>query len=307
MLRALIDIRAVLGAAQCEVMPELSLAIARMIPPLKLFRHGDGGLALFHGSHEESALWIEAAITLSEARGRVLRRLPQMGYERLTAGRSLLLVDVAAPPPRPFDARAHAGLSSFEFSVGRERLIVNCGAEMDGSPEWRQALAATAAHSCLTLENTNACEVQTRGLGHRPRVVDAQRFEQNNVQHLEVMHDGYNNRFRVLYQRTLSLAADGDELRGGEILAGPTGRDFALRWHLHPSVQASLAQNGQTALLRLPSGAGWRLRVPGGDLSLEASVYCGGEKPRRSLQLKLSGRMQTDPTVVEWTLTREKK
>src|SRR5271169_4649494 len=99
MLRTLIDIRAALRAAQMEVPHELTAVIERMVPALKLFRHGDGGLALFNGGHESSALEMDAVLTLSAARGRVLRRLPQTGYERVTAGRSLLLVDVGAPPP----------------------------------------------------------------------------------------------------------------------------------------------------------------------------------------------------------------
>ena len=306
-LRYLIDIRTALQSERLELPPELTMSIERMVPALKMFRHGDGGLALFNGSNEESGLWIDAAITLAEARGRVMRRLPQTGYERITSGRSLLLVDLGAPPPHPFDAEAHAGLLSFEFSVGRERLIVNCGTAPAGQDEWRQALAATAAHSTLTLEDTNACGILSDGLGHRPHEVSGQRFEQDGTQSVEMMHDGYVNHFRVLHHRTLSLLPEGEELCGREVLAGEPGHNFSLRWHLHAAVRASLAHGGQTALLRTPSGAGWRLRATGGDLGLESSIYCGGDMPRRSLQLKLSGSMRSDPTVIEWTLTREKK
>lgn len=308
MLRNLIDIRASLRAAQMEVPHELTTAIERMVPALKLFRHGDGGLALFNGGSESSGLEMDAVLTLSSARGRVLRRLPQTGYERVTAGRSLLLVDVGAPPPAPYDAAAHAGLLSFEFSVGRERLIVNCGASPEDDPAWRSALAATAAHSTLTLADTNACEVlPDGGIGHRPDSVTAQRYEQDGVHHVEAMHDGYVGPFRVAHHRVLSLTAEGDELFGREALSGTPGRDFTLRWHLHPSVQASLVQGGQAALLRTPSNSGWRLRVDHGGLSLEPSIYCGDGSPRRSLQLRVSGPTYADPTVIGWALTREKK
>ncbi|MDD3288591.1 MAG: heparinase II/III family protein [Alphaproteobacteria bacterium] len=308
MLRYLIDIRSALRAARLELLYELTSAIDRMVPALKLFRHGDGKLALFNGSSEESELWIEAAITLAETRGRVMRRLAQTGYERITAGRSLLLVDMAAPAHRPYDRYAHAGLLSFEFSVGRERIIVNCGAHNQDDENWRLALAATAAHSTLALEDTNACEIlRDGGLGHRPQEVSGQRYEQDEVQFVEMMHDGYVHNFQVVHQRTLSLSKDGEELGGLETLSGKPGRDFALRWHLHPAVQVSLAHGGQTALLRTGSGAGWRLRAEGGDLSLESGVYCGNDQPRRSMQLKLSGRIDKDPTVIKWSLVREKK
>lgn len=310
-LRYLIDIRAALRAAQLEVPHALQTAIERMVPALKFYRHGDGGLALFNGAREDNALWLEAAITLSEARGRVLRRLPQTGYERVTAGRSLLLIDGAGPPPRPHDADAHAGLLGFEFSAGRERLLVNCGAGPDNDAGWRQATAATAAHNCLILDDTNAAEIEPEGgVGHRPRTVTAQRYEQDGTHFVEMAHDGYAARLHATCHRVLSLSADGECLRGHESIVGPRGRDFAVRWHLHPAVQAALSQGGDTALLRTPSGNGWRLRLEGAfahELSLESSIYCGGPLPRRTLQLKASGRTREDQTTLGWSLTREKK
>ena len=311
-LRHLIDIRSVMAAAKYDVPHELATAIERMVPALKLFRHGDGGLALFNGSSEGSPLEIDAALTLSGARGRVLRRLPHTGYERLTAGRSLLLVDVGTPPPRPYDRTAHAGLLSFEFSVGKERLIVNCGTGPENDSEWRMAMASTAAHSTLNLRDTNACEIlPDGGIGHRPKRISAQRYEQDGAHYVEAEHNGYESKFRVIHYRALCLASEGTELHGREVLSGPPGKDFAVRWHLHPSVQASLGRGGQTALLRLPSGNGWRLRVNNsnhiGGLSLEPSVYGGGLPLRRSLQIKVSGRTQEDPAVVSWLLAREKK
>lgn len=308
-LRLLIDIRAALRQGQMEIPHELTLAITRMIPVLKFFRHGDGGLGVFHGGGEGEPLMLDAILTLSEARGRLLKRLPQTGYERITAGRSLLMMDVAGPPPRPYDDEAHAGLLSFEFSVGRERLIVNCGAGPEGDAEWRRAMGATAAHSTVTLGDTNACEILTDGgIGYRPRNVTAQRFEQDGMQFIEASHDGYAPRQRVTVQRLIGLAADGDELCGREAIAGPPGRDFTVRWHLHPNVTALLAQGGGAALLRTASGSGWRLRIHGAsvvDLALESSVYCGSGAPRRTLQLRIMGRTRETPTVLEWTLRRE--
>jgi len=313
MLRHLIDVRSIFYAAQRDVPHELATALERMVPALKLFRHGDGGLALFNGSQEATALEIEAAVTLSDVRGRAQRRLPQMNYERIALGRSLLLVDVGAPPPSPFDEMAHAGLLSFEFSVGRERLIVNCGAGPDDDAAWRTALAATAAHSTLTLNDTNACDVlPAGGVSQRPSPILSQRFEQDGGHYIEASHTGYDRKFSVVHQRSLCLTAEGDELHGRDVLSGPPGHDVAVRWHLHPSVQASLAHGGHTVLLRLPSNTGWRLRIVdcaglAGTLSLEPSVYCGRGAPRRSLQIRLSGRTREDPTVISWLLAKEKK
>jgi len=110
------------------------------------------------------------------------------------------------------------------------------------------------------------------------------------------------------------LEAAGDDLRGEDLLlrqgdAARDGRGFAIRFHLHPSVKASLVQNGAAALLRLPSGAGWRLRAQGGTLSLAESVYLGhAGETRRSEQVVISGALapQTaaEAASVKWALQR---
>ncbi len=53
-LQDLTEIRALLQAAQAQPPAALAGAIERMAPALRALRHGDGGLALFNGSKEES-------------------------------------------------------------------------------------------------------------------------------------------------------------------------------------------------------------------------------------------------------------
>jgi len=306
-LRHLVDIRNVLNLADIRLPESIGAGLALMIPALKFYRHGDGGLGLFHGAVEETPLLIDAVLTQATTRGRVLRRLPDSGYERVMAGRSLLLVDASSPPPRAFGNEGHAGLLSFEFSHGRERIIVNCGAVPEGSPEWRTACAATAAHSTVTVCDTNACDIDQDGGIAGIVQTSAQRFEEGGAHGLEMAHDGYRSRFGLLHNRILRLSSDGEILTGREILQGKAGREFTLRWHLHPTVQASLSHGGQTALLRTPSGTGWRLRVENSTLGLESSVYCGNALPRRTMQLKTSTQTKGGDSIVTWSLTRERK
>jgi uncharacterized heparinase superfamily protein len=310
-LRHLVDIRNVFELADIRMPEGIGAGLAAMIPALKFYRHGDGGLALFHGSTEETPLLIEAVLTQAVLRGRVLRRLSETGYERLTAGRSLLIADVASPPPRAFGDEGHAGLLSFEFSHGRERIISNCGAVPNGSAEWRAACAATAAHTTVTVGDTNACDIDSDGGIAGIAQTFTQRFDEGGAQGLEMAHDGYHARFGLMHHRILRLSGDGEILTGRDILeskaGGKAGREFTLRWHLHPGVQASLSQGGQTALLRTASGSGWRLRVENATLALESSIYCGTTQPRRTMQIKTTGITTGGNSVVTWSLMRERK
>jgi len=167
---------------------------------------------------------------------------------------------------------------------------------------------ASAAHSTLVVADTNSAEIRTDGgLGRKPRSVRCERAEEEGAQWIAASHDGYAPIFGLTHHRQLFLSADGEDLRGEDRLDGPAGQGFAIRFHLHPAVQVSLAQDGATALLRLASGVGWRLRAQGAVMSLAESIYLGGGEPRKSQQLVLDGHVGSEGATVKWALRREGK
>jgi uncharacterized heparinase superfamily protein len=307
-LQDLIDTRAVLRAVQIETPPSVQQAIERMAPMLRFFRHGDRRLALFNNSLEEDGVLIDLVLTRSETKGRPPLQAVESGFDRLQAARSLVIVDTGRPPPRGFDETAHAGALSFELSHERERIIVNCGAYRGPKSSWSRVARASAAHSVLVVADTNSVEIREDGaLGRAPTSLGRERAEHEGQQWISATHDGYRQRFGLTYARQLFLAADGEDLRGEERLTGRPGANFAVRFHLHPSVQASLAQDGGGAMLRLPSGMFWRLRVAGAEMSLGESVYLGSGEARKTQQVVLSGTVGAEGAAVRWALRREPK
>ncbi len=302
-LQDLIEMRALLQSAQVTLPPAMSSAIERMAASLRLLRHGDGGLALFNGSREDVAHIIELVLTQAGRAGRSNITLNESGFQRLQAGRTVLLVDCGVPPPPGMDRLSHAGTLSLEMSVGRDRLIVNCGGFPAGSPEWRDASRATAAHSTVTIAEVNSSELKRDGLGRRPEQVQVQRQEANGAHWLEASHDGWLKLFGAIHRRRLYLAESGEDLRGEDLIEAPTPQPFTLRFHLHPNVQARMQQDGETVLLRLPSGDGWRLKADGARVSLEESIYLGGTEPRRAEQVVLTG-FADGPQQVKWAITK---
>lgn len=313
-LRDLVDIRSALRAADADVPDALTQAVDRMAPMLRFFRHGDGALTLFNDSHETESWLIDVVLTQSEARGKPLTSAPHSGFERAQAGRALLIVDTGSPEPKAADC-AFAGTLAFEFGIGKERLIVNCGGGPPEEPRWSAALRATAAHSTLNLAEANSTEIafSARGARYRSRVraTSGAREEADGAIWIERSHDGYADRFGFLHRRKLYLAAGGDDLRGEDSLVpAPAGarrrkksQTFVVRFHLHPGVQATLLQDGGV-LLRLPSGLGWRFASRGGAIRIEESIYFGGATPRRTRQLVLEGTTDADGATVKWAFRR---
>jgi uncharacterized heparinase superfamily protein len=302
-LQDLTEIRALLQAAQATPPAALAGAIDRMAPALRVMRHGDGGLALFNGSKEESSSLIDIALTQAGRAGRGPLSLKDGGFQRLQAGRSVVVVDCGVPPPPGVDRLSHAGTLAMELSIGRERLIVNCGGFPAGSEQWREAARATAAHSTLVIADVSSSELKPEGLGRRPSVVEVQRQEANGAHWLEASHDGWKRLFGAVHRRRLYVAESGEDVRGEDAVEAPNPQPFTLRFHLHPDVSASLQQDGEAVLLRLRSGGGWRLRADGARMSLEESVYLGGHEPRRSEQVVLTG-YADGPQQVKWAISK---
>ena len=199
------------------------------------------------------------------------------------------------------------------MSVGRERLIVNCGAYRGANPDWRRAARNTAAHSTLIVADTNSAEIRDDfTLGRRPTVTGIERAEAEGSQWIAAAHDGYKAQFGLDHARQLFLAADGEDLRGEDTLTGKPGSSFAIRFHLHPTVQVSLIQDGGAALLRLASGVGFRLRAHGAQMSLAESVYLGSGAIKKTQQIVLAGTVGSNPdgsggATVKWAIRREGK
>ncbi|MFT8246115.1 heparinase II/III family protein [Roseomonas sp. BN140053] len=313
-LQDLIEIRNLLHGAGLEAPPHLSLTLDRAGPALRVFRHGDGGLASFNGTRDETATLLDLVLTQAQTRGRAPLILPEGGFQRLQAGRTLVITDCGAPPPhrppatpggmpRGADRLHHAGTLSFELSVGRDRLIVNCGAAPAAEPAWRDALRATAAHSTLVLADTNSAELRDDGLGRRPEQVEADRQEAEGAQWLDATHDGWKRGFGVIHRRRLWLSESGDDLRGEDAVEGDGPPGFAVRFHLHPAVKAEMLEDAEEGvLLRLPSGVAWRLRAEGAEVAIEESLHLGPAGPAEARQVVLSAEAGT-PSV-QWAIRR---
>jgi uncharacterized heparinase superfamily protein len=309
LLQHLLDLHHVLALTGHRLPDQLISTIGNLASALKLLAHPDGALALFNDSTESESDIVQLTLMRADAAGGVeardLVQLPHTGFQRLTAGKSVLISDTGAPPPHGLDGHAHAGTLSFEFSHGAERMIVNCGAHPTAA-EW-QVLRATAAHSTLVVDDTNSSMLLPfGGLALTPRSVTVRREATEAGQWLDARHNGYEEPFGLVHRRRLFLSADGLELIGEETLSGRGGKSFALRFHLHPGVQVSMSQSSQSALLKLPHGGGWRLRVQGGDLSLGDSIYLGQPGAvRRTHQLVVQGAIEDDTTQIKWALQKE--
>lgn len=288
----------------------------RAVAALLGILHGDGGLGNWQGSAWADASRVTAIIAASGIRTRPLRQARDWGYQRLTGGQTVVQVDAAPPPVARLAGSGCASTGAIEVSDGPVRLIVNCGgAALTGAiinDEFAQALRTTAAHSTITLNDSNSTAIQADGsLGRGVSQVELDRQELDQGSRLEIGHDGYARRLGYTHRRLLLLGIDGRELRGEDMLHPVERRrriaecSYALRFHLGPDVEPTLTADRQGALLRLASGALWQFRVGTGELVLEESIWVDGEgRPHPTQQLLVTGTVNSGGKSIGWLLKR---
>ncbi|MDQ2089510.1 heparinase II/III family protein [Marimonas arenosa] len=304
-------------------------AIERIAPTLRTLRHADGSLARFHGGGKGIEGRLDNALAQSGVKGRAPDGL-SMGFARLSAGRTSVIIDAAPPPRSRAGLNAHASTLAFELTSGRRPLIVNCGSGACFGEDWRRAGRATPSHSTLCIEGYSSARLGG-GAGARaesftevPSRVPIEISQAPDGSRFQGGHDGWVRTHGLTHARTLELTFDGRGMVGEDLLvcldeadlkrfekaqeqALEPGILFQIRFHLHPEVDANVDMGGAAVSMALKSGELWVLRSDSGvTMTLEPSVYLekGRLKPRAAKQVVLTGRAVEPNTRVRWSISK---
>ena len=323
----LLPLRQMFASREFDTPESLLRAVDRILPMVRLFRHGDGTLSHFNGMGVTAPDHLATLLTYDDMRSQPIHHAPHSGYERIEAGRSLLVADVGRPPPTLLSADAGAGCLSFEFSSGAQRIVVNCGTPRIATNAVLQASRSTVAHSTASINDASSCQIVAvkgnwldrlvagfviRRVGpviiNGPVHVVAERSERDHVQLLSASHDGYRARFGLTHERRWQLSQDGGILEGEDTFwgegAGAGSTEAIIRFHLAPGVKVSRAQGGRVVMLVLPSREAWQFAASSGEAFVEDSVFlAASEGMRRTEQIVLTLKPSETPSV-RWRFER---
>ncbi len=320
LLRLLLDLlplRHACESARIELPAAVHGALERMLPMLRFLRHGDGGVAIFQGANDPMVSACEAVLAVDSIKGRPLAHAVHSGFGRLDGGPAIVIARLAEEDPRAGD-RADDGLA-FEFSDAADRIVTNCGAPIVDNSELAAAGRLMEAHSTLTIDGVTGASggpgmfgrLRSRGMPPGPAPMPP-RVESSSVGSLvEGGRILQGNDRTFVHGRTLFLSARGNDLRGEDSLmsaAGPpeAATAFAVRFHLHPSVKATLSQDGASIMLKTEH-TGWRFLASGAKIHLEESIRLwGGSGPRKSSQIVLRGEVGSSARVI-WAFKRAER
>lgn len=279
-MQMLILVRNTYIDVNADLPPWVQVTLDRIAPFVRTMRHSDGSFAHIGGVSAEGGHGTDAILAASEAKGKPIENALHTGIQRLVAENTCLIVDAGTPPARLLSGKAAAATGSFELSVGQERLVVNMGPASDRGPlpELVAMSRTTAANSTLVVGDTNSSRMLDNkliGVGVSETQTTRETLENNQV--LKVIHNGYERRFGVLHERSLELENSGNRLKGKDRLSGRklkklAGQSVALRFHLHPNVEAFKAPDGRISL-ETRGGQTWIFDIEGAEAEVEDSLY----------------------------------
>lgn len=303
-----------------EALPDpVQTAIRRLTAAARFNTLPDGRLITLQGGGPSTPARVAAAVAHDETGEPGPQAGPVAGVARIRSPLLTVAADVDAPARGGWSVAACAQPLALEIVCGRDRLITGCGWTPRAAD--RQGLRLPPGHSTLTLGETSTGaplggwkgELLGQRLIARPLHVEVQRRDGEGAVWLEAEHDGWVHDFGLLHQRRLYLDQRLDELRAEERLHPAPGQKevvraiaapYAVRFQLEPGVQASLARDRRSILLRGHSGRGWWFRTDGPDVAIEPSVHIDEGLTRRSLQIVVRGSARTDSeTKIRWKLS----
>lgn len=318
-----------LKGADMAVPPRLAGARDAIALTLRSLRHADGSLPRFHGGGAGAEGALDRVLQASPLQTRRSGR-SAMGYARLSARRTSLILDASPPPGGIHAVTGHASTLAFELTSGRRPIIVNCGPGDAFGPDWRRAARSTAGHSVLCFEGYSSAQmgVPDPATGLEPLtgapgevLCDMMRLDKGD--RVQALHKGYSPSHGLTHSRLLELSHDGRHLTAEDRLVVASDRAskrfarvlaqnggalaFHIRFHLHPDVVPSLSDAEDSASLALASGEVWLFSGSRGTvLSIEPSVYLDPDQmvPRATKQVVLSGRAMKYATSIQWSLSK---
>ena len=305
----------------------------RSAPILRSLRHTDGSLARFHGGGSPPPGRLDRVLAGAGAAHDPIPGLA-MGYARMSAGRTTLIADAAAPHSGKHSHSAHASTLAFEMTADGTPIVVSCGPGIHFGGAAHQSARQTASHSTVEVDGASSSRMsapvfQKADLDEIvvvfPDNVRAEQLPGEDGNTLIISHNGYAPLFGLTHMRRLDMNSDGSHIWAEDTLWAKPGEDrrvfenaaagresgslpFAARFHLHPDAQTADGQGRRRVRLGLSGGDEWMFEFEGAaELRIEPSIYfdehLGQERESRQIVLH-SAFTQGSSAQLRWAFKR---
>ena len=302
----LIEIKNMCLYFKVPILSEIEFQILNMSAVLKNYFHKDNSIALFNGSNNAN---IESIVKIVKQAGDIkakeLNKIKE-GIAIFNNNNSKIFFDVVKPSNKLIQKTLHSGTLGIEISLGKEKLITNCGSIEKRIGKKPEFLRYSAAHSTITLNNTNITElVEKKSYRRGPQKLYFKSEENIEFMNWVGSHDGYLKNFNKVVKRNIKISKNSWLIEGvDEIISIKNNSKkviFNIRFHLTPSCTALLTNNKYSVLIRTKKNNSF-IFTSDCKLTLDDSIYINnGRLIEKTKQIVISGHASIIKKSINWS------
>lgn len=285
---------------------------------LKFLRFSNGDLPLFNGANQINT---ERFYEYLESRGYEFEDMENIfcGYAKIKSKKIEIFIDANNPPSMLHSKNYQAGPLSFELVSNGVKFVCNSGSGKNFGEELFYLSSSTAAHSTVTINDTSSCIFQKNklirkyfgnSLIEKHKIFKKEFKSDKEFVQCIVGHDGYQERFKILHERQITLFKNKTHIEGIDNLNCKNLENknltFSVRFHIHPDIRITKTM-GNDILLSSTNGEGWIFRSPQIPTKIEKNLYFGNPNNiRESSFILLEGNIENENTNIIWHLEKAK-
>ena len=308
-LNNLYEIKNILLYFRIKVPEELNFKILNMSSLLISLIHNDSSIALFHGANNN---FIYKIFEILKQQGDLkLKDLSKIknGIVNYTDKNKKIFMDIVSPINHPINNNFHASTLAFEFSCLGEKIITNCGSVnkmFEKNPEY---LRYSAAHSTITINNTNISElIEKKSFKRIPENIYFNSSDNENVVVWNASHDGYLKNYKKVVKRNIKIFKNQHIIEGqDEIISTKINSkkmSYSIRFHLMPHCSCLITNDKKSILIKTKKKQSWIFKS-NSFLKVEESIYVGsGKKIEKNQQIVIYGNIKDIKKIENWSLIK---
>ncbi len=281
--------------------------ILKMTSILNQYFHSDGSLPLFNGSNNIYTKIIYNS--LNKDTYLVKRNFINIknGIAFYSDKHKKIFFDVVQPNKDKISSNLSAGTLAIEMSGDGEKIFTNCGASesLGKNPEY---LRYSAAHSTITLQNTNISEIK-EGNPHIkfPQSVVFRNETSKDEEIFEGSHNGYVRKFNKIIKRKLTISKNKNILVGEDSLISYKKNKsrliYHIRFHLADEITYNFTNNKKNLILKTKLNNIWLFKSDT-ELIVEDSILVDNNNTKPIKQIVIKGIVIDNKTVKKWSLEK---
>ena len=300
-LMDLLDIRSILNSTKKIVFFDLQNSIKNMSVACRFFLHKDISLANFNGADNVNQKEIKNLMAEIPKFKKNPRELTESGFQRVDTKDTTLIVDCGVPKNYNATYKAHSCSTTFELSYKKNKIIINSLPGLE-----KKINRKTAAHSTLTLNNTDAYKIlKNEHLSRVPDKMNVKRIERYGANVIEIENYGYKNQYDAIHKRLIYIDNKGLDIRGEDNIYCPMEISFDIRFFLDLNLKTLITNNGKNIVLRLLNGSGWKFSSSLEKLDIISNRNINiNNQPITNEHIHLTGETKELITVIKWSLKK---